>query len=543
MRTLNQPPPLERWNLFEADPALEPGLKRVGAEWITETAREFGEVMGRTDTIAAGFDANRFPPQLHTHDRYGNRIDEVRFHPAWHHLMHISIRYGLHSLPWEEPRTGGHTARAVLFYLASQNEAGHGCPISMTYACTPTLMSQPDVAEPWLPLILDRSYDDANRPASAKGTALIGMAMTERQGGTDVRANETTATPRDGGGPGAEYHIDGQKWFCSAPMCDAFLVLAQAPGGLSCFLVPRWRPDGTRNGLHLDRLKDKLGNRSNASSEARFNQALGWMIGEEGRGVPTIIEMVNHTRLDCVTGSASLMRRAVTEAAHHARYRSVFGKRLVEHDLMRTVLSDLALETEAAAALMFRLAAAFDQAVDPRQAAIRRLLTPTAKFWVTKRCTPVVVEALECLGGNGYVEEFMLPRLLRESPLNSIWEGSGNVMVLDMLRAMAKTPDLAAAIAEEFADLVGTAPQLDAAISRVQRYLTQPPADLEARGRSVAMDIATTFAAAELVRYWPDEIADAYLGSRLDEHAGWVLGSLDPGFIADGLISRITPPV
>ena len=384
----------------------------------------------------AGADANRNPPQLRTHDRYGNRSDEVDFHPAWHELMRNAVGHGLHSLPWEAPRVSeGHLARAAFAFLDIQIEAGHFCPISMTYASVPALERQPELADEWLPRILSRTYDPTFEPASKKSGALVGMGMTEKQGGSDVRANSTRAEPVEGG-----YLITGHKWFTSAPMNDAFLILAQAPKGLTCFLLPRFRPDGSVNQIRIMRLKDKLGNRSNASAELEFDQAFGQLIGDEGRGVASIIEMVNGTRLDCVIGSAALMRQAVTQAVHHCRHRSAFGGPLLDKPAMLAVLADLEIETEAAVALMIRTAESFDRD-DEHEVALRRILIPVAKFLVTKRCSEVVHEALECLGGNGYVEESIMPRLLRESPLNAIWEGSGNVIALDVLRAARTHPE------------------------------------------------------------------------------------------------------
>ena len=377
---------------------------------------------------------------LHTHDTRGQRIDEVRFHPAWHELMSLSVRFGLHNLPWREARGGAHVARAALFYLASQNEAGHGCPISMTYACVPALRRQPDVAESWEPRIVTTTYDPRFLPAEQKSGVLIGMAMTEKQGGSDVRANTSRAVPAGKGGPGAEYRLTGHKWFCSAPMCDAFLVLAQAPDGLSCFLLPRWTPDGQRNNFFMQRLKNKLGNRSNASSEMEFADAYALLMGEEGRGVRTIVEMVNHTRLDCTLGSSGLMRQAVVQAVHHTRHRAAFGHLLIDQPLMQNVLADLCLESEAATVLAMRLARAYDSQ-EESEARFRRIATAVAKYWVCKRTPPAVNEALECLGGNGFVEDGILPRLYRESPLNSIWEGSGNVIASTSCGPCARAGD------------------------------------------------------------------------------------------------------
>src|ERR1035437_4094958 len=382
---LNQPPPLVDYNLFDSDAPLREALEREGGSWAQDMVRELGRLAGTEEAIAWGLQANANPPQLHTHDRFGNRIDEVEFHPAWHRLMQVAIGHGLHSLPWREPRRGAHAARAAAFYVWSQVEGGHGCPVSMTYASIPALRKQPDLAAQWEPLITTLDYDPGLRPPSTKRGVLFGMAMTEKQGGSDLRANTTLATPVGKGGPGGEHRLSGHKWFCSAPMCDAFLVLAQAPGGLSCFLLPRVLPDGSRNGFHIQRLKDKLGNRSNASSEIELQDALAWMVGEEGKGVRTIIEMVNHTRLDCIIGSASLMRQAVAQATHHAAHRSAFGRLLSEQPLMVNVLADLAVESEATTVLMMRLAGANDRTAEPEEAHFRRLALAVSKYWTCKR--------------------------------------------------------------------------------------------------------------------------------------------------------------
>ena len=446
----NQVPPLVDYNLFSSDRVLVEASQREGAAWIVDQAHRLGEKLGTEEAIQWGFDANNNPPTLHTHDARGERIDEVRFHPAWHELMRLSVAFGLHCLPWTETRGAGHAARAAMFFLIGQNEAGHSCPISMTYAAVPVLRRQPQLAREWEPRIASTQYDSRFLPAAEKSGALVGMAMTEKQGGSDVRANTTRAVPVGSGGAGLEYRITGHKWFCSAPMCDAFLVLAHAPGGLSCFLLPRWTPDGRRNGFFLQRLKNKLGNRSNASSEVEFDDAFATLVGDEGRGVRTIVEMVNHTRLDCTLGSAALMRQAVVQAAHHARHRSAFGHRLVDQPLMQNVLADLAIESEAATVLAMRLAGAYDR-VEESEARFRRIGTAVAKYWVCKRAAAHVCEALECWGGNGFVEDSIFPRLYRESPLNSIWEGSGNVICLDVLRAIGNEPGTTDALLTEIA--------------------------------------------------------------------------------------------
>ncbi len=444
----NQATALEDYNPFDGDTALVEAVRREGAEWAEERIREFGSACGSAAVIRKGFDANTKTPVLRTHDRFGNRIDEVEFDSSWHELMALGVEHGLHSLPWREPGAGANVARAALFMMLTHVEAGVGCPLSMTYSAIPALRLQPELAAEWEPRLTSLSYDRRMVPADEKSGALCGMAMTEKQGGSDVRANTTSARPLNGGGPGAEYAITGHKWFCSAPMCDAFLVLAQAPGGISCFLVPRWTPDGERNVFAIQRLKDKLGNRSNASSEVEFADTWGRLIGEEGRGVATIIEMVNRTRLDCVIGGTAGLRAGVAHATHHAAGRSAFGKPLIDQPLMQNVLADLCIESEAATVAAMRLCRAYDDAdaesggsEGAGQAALfRRLATPVLKYWICKRAPSHAVEALECFGGNGYIEETGMPRLFRESPLCSIWEGSGNVQCLDVLRAMAKSP-------------------------------------------------------------------------------------------------------
>lgn len=430
---VNQPPPLIDYNLFTTDRALVEGVKRESAAWSVPMLDNFGRAVGTEEAVRWGFQANEYPPVLETHDRFGNRRDEVEFHPAWHSLMTLAVGHRLHALPWVESKPGAHVARAAMMMLAGQNESGHMCPVSMTYSAIPVLRLDPKLAAAWEHTILSSTYDPRFAPLTKKKGALIGMGMTEKQGGSDVRANTTLAEPSSG----LEYRITGHKWFCSAPMSDAFLILAQAPGGLTCFFLPRWTPAGERNEIRIQRLKRKLGNRSNASSEVEFEGAWAHRIGEEGRGVATIMEMVQHTRLDCCIGSAALMRRALAEALHHARHRAAFGRFLADQPLMRVVLADLAIESEAATVVMLRLARAFDN----RERPFSRLATAVSKYWICKRAPAHVGEALECLGGGGFVEESILPRLYREAPLNSIWEGSGNVVCLDVLRAIRKEPD------------------------------------------------------------------------------------------------------
>lgn len=438
---LNQPPPLAGYNLFETDPVLRSAIVSEGAEWAAAALSDFGERLGQPEVLALGALANRNPPILHSFDRYGRRRDEVEFHPAWHELMAIAIGQGLHSAPWADPRPGAHVARGTGVMLMCQVEAGVQCPVTMTYGSVPALRRQAGIAAEWLPRLYSRSYDPHFRPGPKKSAALIGMGMTEKQGGSDLRANITRAEPLGAPGAGEPYRLNGHKWFFSAPMCDAFLVLAQTAGGPSCFFLPRWLPDGTVNAIRIQRLKDKLGNRSNASSEVEFENAIGWLLGDEARGIPTIIEMANYTRLDCALGTSGLMRQAVAQAAHHAAHRTAFQKKLIDQPLMRNVLADMAVEAEAAARLALRLARAYDRPGDPAESAFARMVTPAAKYWICKRGPTLGAEAMEVLGGNGYVEDSGMPRLYREMPVNSIWEGSGNIMCLDVLRAAARAPD------------------------------------------------------------------------------------------------------
>jgi putative acyl-CoA dehydrogenase len=537
---LNQAPPLEGYDVFSADRALGEGLRREGGGWAEEQARRLGRIAGG-EALAWGFQANAHTPVLRTHDRFGHRIDEVEYHPAWHALMKTAVEHALHALPWREERAGAHVARAAMFFTLSQAEAGHGCPISMTYAAVPALRATPEIASEWVPRITSTTYDPRMIPATAKSGALCGMAMTEKQGGSDVRANTTRARALGAGGPGAEYEVTGHKWFCSAPMCDVFLVLAQTERGPSCFLLPRWRPDGTRNRFHIQRLKDKLGNRSNASSEVEFDGAWARLVGEEGRGVPTIIEMVNHTRLDCVIGAAAIMRHAVAQATHHARHRSTFGRRLVEHPLMQNVLADLCVESEAATAAMLRLARAYDGG-DERERLFARLATAVVKYWVCKRTPMHAAEALECLGGNGYVEESGLPRLYREAPLNGIWEGSGNVICLDVLRAMSHGPEVVEAFLAELAPARAAEPRLDAFVKQIERDLRDRDG-LEARARSVVERMAIALAGAILVRHGDPAVAEAYVTSRLAGEHGVAFGTLPRGTAFTNIIERATPVV
>ncbi|MCX3059312.1 acyl-CoA dehydrogenase family protein [Streptomyces beihaiensis] len=535
----NQAPPLVGYDVLAADRALCEALERHLDPDTADAAREELTVLGRAAGSAQvqewGRLANENPPVLRTHDRYGHRVDEVEFHPSWHRLMGKGVGAGLTSA-WSRP--GGHVRRAAAFVVWSQVEAGHLCPLSMTHAAVPALRAEPDLAAEWEPRLTSTVYDAGLRPAASKAGAVFGMGMTEKQGGSDVRANTTRAVPLPGDGAGA-YALTGHKWFCSAPMSDGFLVLAQADAGLTCFLVPRVLEDGTRNVFLLQRLKDKLGNRSNASAEVEFDGTWARRVGEEGRGVATIIEMVAATRLDCVLGSAALMRQAVAQAVHHCTYREAFGGRLVDKPLMRNVLADLAVESEAATTLGLRLAAAYDDGGE-RERAFLRIAVPAAKYWVTKQCTPVVAETLECLGGNGYVEESGMPRLLREAPLNSIWEGSGNVQALDVLRALRREPGALDALLLELGVTRGADHRLDAAVKDLLTELGDLHG-IEARARRVAERIAVVLQGSLLVRFAPEEVADAFCAARLGGDRGAAFGTLPHTLGLEEIVERAAP--
>ena len=533
----NQVPSLDGANLYRLDLPLQEWSRRFGAGWAEQRLDSYGALAGGP-LMAAGFLANEHKPQFKTHDRYGNRIDLVEFHPAYHELMRTAVEHGLPSLPWTEQRAGAHVARAGLTYLHSQAEAASGCPLTMTFAAVPALKLQPDIAEQWLPKILATEYDPRNVPMTQKAGVTIGMAMTEKQGGTDVRANTTRAYPVGAGGPGQAYELVGHKWFCSAPMCDAFLTLAQTDKGLSCFLLPRHRPDGTRNQFYVQRLKNKLGNWANASSEVEYRGAMAWMIGEEGRGVPTIIEMVAMTRFDCMVGSSSLMRQALTQAAHHCAHRQVGGKLLAEQPLMQNVLADLALESEAALALCMRMGRALENPHDEQEAKFARLVTAIGKYWICKRAPEMVAEASECLGGAGYVEETILPRLYREAPVNSIWEGSGNVQCLDVLRALSKEPGVLDALFHELGDGHGDA-RLAAHIRQLKNDFSDT-ADIQYRARQLTEDVAVALQAKLLLEAGNATVSDAFIASRL-QGRGRVYGTLPRGVDVAALLARSTP--
>jgi putative acyl-CoA dehydrogenase len=541
----NQPPPLEGVDVFASNVPLVEAVAREGAEWVSERASALGRIVGGEPQQLWGRLANENKPVLRTHDRYGNRIDEVEFHPAWHQLMRMGVEHELHSMPWTSEEPFAHTARAAMYMTAMQAEAGFACPITMTFAVVPALRAQPELAAEWEPLVTAATYDPRSIPAAEKGSAIAGMAMTEKQGGSDVRANTTVARPLNGGGAGGEYELLGHKWFCSAPMSDLFLVLAQTDDGLSCFLLPRILPDGTRNAFHIQRLKDKLGNHSNASSEIELHDAWARMVGEPGRGVPTIIEMVGHTRLDCVIGAAAGMRSAVVNATHHAAHRSAFGKQLIDQPLMRNVLADLCVESEAGTALAMRLARAYDEAHADAAAGedgsdaqlFKRLATAVGKYWTCKRAPNHAFEALECLGGSGYVEESGMPRLYREAPLASIWEGSGNVMSLDVLRALTRSPRSLEVFLAEVEQASGADARLD---TRVQSLKDQfaDPATLETRARRVVETMAVCLQGSLLVRHAPAAVADAFCASRIAGDGGLEYGTLPAGVDFEGIIAR-----
>jgi putative acyl-CoA dehydrogenase len=538
---LNQVPPLVGFDVAD-DAALLAALDREGGGWAEAELHQLGRLAGSASSQEHARLANVNKPILRTHDARGHRVDEVDFHPSWHELMNTAVSHGLHATPWADPRPGAHVARAAKFMVWTQAEAGHGCPISMTYSCVPALRQAPDLAAVYEPLLAAPVYDPGLRVPTAKAGLLAGMAMTEKQGGSDVRANTTRATPAGDG----TYVLTGHKWFCSAPMCDMFLVLAQATEGLSCFLLPRVRPDGSRNAMFIQRLKDKLGNTSNASSEVEYDDAVAWLVGEPGRGVPTIINMVSATRLDCVLGSSAAIRQATVLAANYASQRTSFGARLVDHPAMTAVVADLTLESEAATTLALRLAGAADRAArgDAAEAALLRVALPAAKYWICKRTPMITGEALECLGGNGYVEDYsVMPRLLRDSPLNSIWEGSGNVTALDVLRALTRTPDSADALLAEIDPASGDQ-RVAAAAASLRQTLKEAMSDAQAgqrNARLLAGQLTVTLQAALLARHAPAAVADAFSASRLGPGSAGPaapFGSLPDGLDLAGILVR-----
>ncbi len=537
----NQPPPLAGANLYAIDRPLIEGLEREGGAWGKAEVAALGVRVGSAAYQETIRKANAWLPQLRTHDRFGHRIDEVEFADAWHELMTVAKGAALHSLPWSEPKPGAHVVRAALHYVFGQGEQGPSCPIAMTFAAVPALRHQKEIADEWVPRLLDTRYDRRFIPAAKKTSALMGMAMTEKQGGSDVRANTTQAKPLGAGGPGGEYELTGHKWFCSAPMCDAFLTLANTEKGLSCFFVPRFLPDGGRNRFFIQRLKDKLGNKTNASSEIEYDRTWARMVGPEGRGVATIIDMVHHTRLECVIGSAAYMRAAFIQAVHHVQHRRAFQRRLVDQPLMRAVIADLALECEASVALMLRVARAFDEAQAGTNGAFARIATPVAKYWICKRVSQAVLESLECLGGNGYVEEGPMARLYRDSPLNGIWEGSGNVICLDVLRALEREPAARDAFMAELLAAKGADKRYDALLASLAADLEKKGgaagAISEAGARHLVERMALALQASLLLRHAPSEVADLFAAARLDR-GGLAYGALPAGAPVDAVIAR-----
>jgi putative acyl-CoA dehydrogenase len=529
----NQPPPLPEYNLFDSDLILRQAVEREGASWAAGKARAFGAVLGTERVVGLARAANRFPPELRSFDRFGHRIDEVEYHPAYHELMALAKAHEVHSIAWTAPQRGGHLAHMALEYLLVQAEAGVCCPITMTYASMPVMIRDPSIAAEWKPRIIAPAYDPRFIPAAEKTAVTIGMAMTEKQGGSDVRTNATVAIPL---GTAGDFELTGHKWFCSAPMSDAFLTLAQTSSGLSCFLVPRWRPDGTRNPFHIQRLKDKLGDRSNASSEIEYRQTRGRLIGEEGQGIRVIIDMVHHTRLDTALAAAGLMRQAVVQAVHHTTHRMAFGRLLHEQPLMRNVLADLIVEWVAATMLAARVARSFDEsALSPAAALFSRIGVAVSKYWINKRLPGHVCEALECLGGSGYVEDSVMPRLYRQAPLNSIWEGSGNVICLDVLRTLRKEPAAVEVLFAEVNSARGADRRLDAAIDRLKGSL-HASLDQEIHARRIAEHIAVVLQGVLLVRHAPAPVADAFCASRLDDGRCGSYGALPAGLAFDEII-------
>lgn len=537
----NQSKPLINYNLYTSHLALQEAVEREGASWAHDNLTRWGEFLGQADTYEQAVLANKYEPVLKLFDRFGNRRDEVEFHPAWHAIMTSIVGQGIHSAPWADPKPGAHVARAASALMQTEIESGSQCPTTMTYGSVPTIAKRRDIADVWLPKIFSRRYDKRFIPVTEKNGALIGMGMTEKQGGSDVRTNTTQATAT--GSNLEPYLILGHKWFFSAPMCDAFLVLAQTKSGVSCFFVPRWLPDGSLNAIRIQRLKEKMGNKSNASSEVEFQNAQGFLVGEEGRGVPTIIDMATYTRLDCALGSTGLMHQAVAQALNHASYRQAFNHKLNEHPLMQNVLADLILETEGATALVMRTARAFDNQQKEEENVFKRVVTPATKYWVCKRSPAVGLESMEVLGGNGYVEEGVMARVYREMPLNSIWEGSGNVMCLDVLRAFAKTPDSLEVIRQEWKQAKGANANLDRFADLLERDLiaSMKPSSLERNARRLTERLALCITSGLLVQNAPHAVSDAFCSSRLAGDWGHAFGTLNEAAKLDEIIQRGMP--
>lgn len=543
----NQPTALDPYNIYSSDVALQHWVQTFAAQWHENELNKYGQRAG-SDLFEAGFAANKYKPEFKPHNRFGERIDQVDFHPAYHQLMKTAIEAGHHSLPWREKKPGAHVARAALEYMHTQADPGSGCPLTMTFAAVPALMHQPNIAKEWVPKITANHYDERNIPFYEKQGLTIGMAMTEKQGGSDVRANTTKAYPLEKVGPGEAYEIIGHKWFCSAPMCDAFLVLAHTHDdqgkskGLSCFLLPRWRPDGRKNEMYVQRLKDKMGNVSNASSEVEYRGAFAWMIGEEGRGVRTIIEMVSMTRFDCMVGSSGIMRQALAQAFHHTSGRAAFGKNLHDQPLMQNVLADLAIESEAALAISMRIAHSLDNLQsnpdDEQEARFSRVATAIGKYWICKRTAQFTYECMECIGGVGVVEDNVLPRLYRESPINAIWEGSGNVQCLDVLRAMQKDPKVVDAFMAELAKAGGRFDVYDQYLNALKHEFRDVET-LEYRARSVVEKLAMAWQASTLIQYGDSVVAEAFVASRLTGDQGQYYGTLPVEVDVKQILSRV----
>lgn len=540
---LNQPRSLENYNLYASDSALREAVKRHGASWAEADLHAHGAKVGSREVIEWGFLANENKPVFHSHDRYGNRVDLVQYHDSYHQLMALGQEAGLHSSPWAAPQTGAHVARAAKYYLQAQAEAGHGCPTTMTFAAVPAIALTPSIADEWLPKILHNSYDPRNVPHYEKASLTIGMGMTEKQGGSDVRANTTKAYPVGSEGAGQAYELVGHKWFTSAPMCDGYLMLAYSPGGLSCFLVPRWRPDGSKNPMQVQRLKNKVGNWSNASSEIELRGALGWLIGEEGRGVRAIIQMVAMTRFDCMIGSSAGQRQAVLQAVNHCQGRDVFGDTLINQPLMQNVLADLQLEVEGSLAMTMCMAEALDNTANgenEHDKLLLRLGLAAGKYWICKRTPNHAYEAMECLGGNGAIEDFMMARLYREAPINAIWEGSGNVQALDMLRALERSPQVLETWFAELAATMGKHPLLDRAVGKLQQEFADM-GEAQYRARNLIEQLALTMQASLLLQGENEAVADAFIVSRLGAERSHNYGNLPRGVDLNAVLERANP--
>ncbi|MDH3700164.1 MAG: acyl-CoA dehydrogenase family protein [Alphaproteobacteria bacterium] len=536
----NQPPDLRDYNVFERDLVLAEALTREGGGWGRDSAVALGARAGSAEVLDWARQANRHVPELHSHDRFGNRRDEVVYHPAWHELMRLGVTYAVHALPWRQTKGGAHVVRAALAFLLNQGENGVCCPIAMTFAAVPALRAQPELSAEWEPRLLSTEYDPRFMPAARKTGCIFGMAITEKQGGSDVQANASTARPAESGSS-EEYLLTGHKWFCSAPMSDGVLTLARTPAGLTCFLVPRWLPDGTANRFLIQRLKDKLGNRANASAEIEYADTWAHRVGPEGEGVRTIVPMIHHTRLDAALSAAAVMRQAVVQALHHAAHRNAFGARLVDQPLMRNVLADLALESEAATVMAMRLARGFDDAAkDETAGTFARLATAITKFWICKRAPTVVAEAMECLGGNGYVEDGLLPRLYREAPVNGIWEGTGNVICLDILRTIEREPAALPAFFDAVKQAKGGNRHLDRHIRAIHKMLASP-LDEPAGARRTVEGLALALQASLLVRHAPAPVADAFCATRLGGEGGRTLGTLPDAADTGAILKRAWP--